>query len=311
MTPLRTAVLSIGVATAAGTGHAAYNFELDTFGVWKNFSPAAIQTPADLMSLPPTFYDAFNDLNVPPSAPNYLNGNPASYGMLGSMGPEVVLGGAGILNLNSAGTQPNSWGTALQQAILISDIDPNSLAGLKQGNTSFAVGGIFNLINPGANDGSYGIRLTDAGISNGDDIVSLTVKGRADGGAVVDFYSFNNATNVSTLIDRQVLNTQHDQIGLGLVYIDPDAAGPLAKSVYGAYFFLDDDVPSAFNYMAGNVDIFHGEVFTRAAFYAADTNPAPVPEPAEYLLMLAGLGLVSWRATRRQASSAALPPQAI
>lgn len=298
--PLTTCIISLGCLLNVGPAQAAYNFQIDTFALWKNFDPTTLTSPGALLTTVPIYYDNFADLNGPPSAPNYLNGNSASYILHGGMGPEAIVGGAGIVNLNSADALPNVWGTPLQQAILTIDTNPANLAGLKQGNSSFAVGGIFNFANPGTTGGSYGVRLTDAGLSNGDDIISLSIKGRGDGAAVLDFCAYDNNTNVCTLIDRQVLQINHEQIALALGYMDPDGIGPLAKSVYGAYFYLDNDVPSSLYGMQGNADIFHGEVFTRAAFFAADTSPVPVPEPAEYALMLAGLGLVGWRAHNRR-----------
>jgi hypothetical protein len=287
-------------ATLLAGSAQAYSFQMDTFAVWKNFNPAGLTSPTGLLTTPPIFYDNFADLNTPPSAPNFTvlsGGGTASYAMFGSMGPESIIGAQGILTLNSTGAVPNAWGTPLQQAILGTDVTSSTTLGLKQSNTNFVVGGIFNLINPGNSIGSYGVRFTDTGAGNGNDIVSLSVHGDVNGGAVIQFSSFDNTTGVRNVISQQTL-ASHQQIGLGLTYIDPDGAGAAPKAVYAAYFYLDNDAPTAFINMAGSADLFHGETFTRAALFATATNP--VPEPAEYALMLVGLGLVGWAVRRKQ-----------
>lgn len=295
MHPLTRKALPLCATLLAGSAQA-YSFEMDTFAVWQNYNPALVTTPADLMNplkAIPNFYDNFSPTDSPLSL---FSG--ASYSTFGSIGPESVIGGQGILTLNSAGAVPNAWGTPLQQAILTTDVTSSTTSGLKQSNANFAVGGIFNLINPGNSIGSYGVRFTDAVSGGGNDIVSLSVHGRTDGGAEIRFSSFDNTTGIHTNISRQVLDTGHQQISLGLTYIDPDGVGAAPKAVYAAYFYLDNDVPTSFINMAGSADLFHGETFTRAALFAAATNP--VPEPAEYALMLVGLGLVGWAVRRKQ-----------
>jgi hypothetical protein len=280
-------------ATLLAGSAQAYSFQMDTFAVWKNYDPTLVTTPTDLLNpfkAIPSFYDNFDPANTPFSLfPS------ASYSPFGSVGPESVIGGQGILTLDSTGTVTNAWGTPLQQAILTTDMDPNSAVGLKNGSTNFVVGGIFNLINPGNNagSGSYGIRFTDAVSGGGNDIVSLSVHGDINGGAVIQFSRFDNITGLRSVISQQTL-VSHQQIGMGLTYIDPDGVGLAPKAVYAAYFYLDNDVPTAFINMSGSTDLFHDETFTRAALFAAATNP--VPEPAEYALMLVGLGLVGWAA---------------
>ncbi|MCU0841365.1 MAG: PEP-CTERM sorting domain-containing protein [Thiobacillaceae bacterium] len=292
-------ITALATCLTAGASHA-YTFQIDTFAVWKNVDQSAIGNPIDLLTTPPVFYDNFADLAAPPSAPNYTplgGGGAAMYGVFGSVGPETIIGGQGILTLDSSGTTPNDHGVLVQQATLLTNIDPASPVGLKQVSTNFAVGGVYNLINPGNNPGSYGVRLTDITVGTGNDTVSLSVHGTTAGGAVIQFSRFDNNTGMRSILDQQALETGHDQIGLGLTYADPD--GPDPKAVYAGYFYLDNDAPSGFTGMNGYTQIFNGEVFTRPAFYAALTPPVPIPEPAEYALLLAGLGLIGWRVRRR------------
>lgn len=294
-------LLPLTLLLMSGVVHA-YSFQMDTFAVWKNFNAGSINTPSDLLNpllAPPNFYDNFADLNAPPSAPNFTplgGGGATEYAMFGTMGPEAVINNQGILTLDSLNTTLNNFGTPVQQAILKTNVDPNSTAGLKQGSTNFAVGGIFNFINPGNAKGSYGIRFTDASVGNGNDIVSLSIHGRINGKAVIQFSDFDSTTGTRTVISQQVLDSSHQQIGLGLAYLDPAGAEP--KAVYATYFYLDNDAPTAFFGMNGSAVLFDGENFTRAALFAADTNTVAVPEPAEYALMLAGLGLVAWAVRR-------------
>jgi hypothetical protein len=207
------------------------------------------------------------------------------------MGPEA----GGLLTLDSADALDNGAGLLFQQAILNTNVDPGSSSGLKQGTTNFAVGGIFNLANPGNAAGAYGVRFTDAGATDGNDIVSVSVHGKTDGGGVVQFSSFDSTTGLRTLLGEHALDTNHEQIGLGLTYVDPDGDAP--KAVYAAFFYLDNDVPTPFIDLDGSATLFHDESFTRAAFFAAAAQP--VPEAETWTLLLAGLGLVGVAARRR------------
>lgn len=285
--------LPLCAAFLAGNTHAT-SFTMDTFAVWRNFNAAAVNDPTDLLTTVPLFYDDFTDGAPPPVAPNFTAGTPASYTLLGSMGAES----GGLLTLDSSGAVDDGSGLLVQQAILNTNVDSGSGSGLKSGTTNFAVGGIFNLINPGNSVGSYGVRFTDAGAGNGNDIVSLSVHGQTDGTGVIQFSSFDSTTGIRTLLDQQALDINHEQIAVGLTYADPDGdPGVLPKAVYAAFFYLDNDVASSAFLMQNGTTLFHGETFTRAAFFTAATNP--VPEPEAYAMMLAGLGLVGFAARRR------------
>lgn len=293
-------IATLAAALAAGPAHAAYTFEIDRFAVIIDniLTTPRHETPAALLGTSPIFADEF-DNGTPPQL------EPANYVMHGTMGPEAN----GLLSLDSSGAVQNAQGTYVQQAIWNQVLD-NEFPPIMVG--------VFNFDNPGTAGGGYGVRFTDVGIGNSNDIVSLTVRGRTDGLAVVDFARYNLNTNVYTLIDRQVLELHHDQIGLVLANtdpddtgLDPDTANDNDPGVYAAFFYLDDGVlnsskppfspEGSFHVMDGSTTLYDGESFTRAAFFAADMGavPVPVPEPATYAMLLAGLGLTGW-VVRRQ-----------
>lgn len=275
-----------------------YSFELDSFWVFKNVDPAALDTPSGLIAAAPIFVDDFSNGALPGTAGDvhfFSNGNPATYTLSGAVGPET----GGRLSLGLSGMVPNAFGNLRTNVTLNTDTSTDPTKGLKVENSNFAVVGVWDLINPGNSNGSYGVRFNDSiGGTVGNDIVSLAVQGRADGQAVVSFLHFNNTDGSSTLLDRQVLDSSHEQIGLGMAYMDTDGNG--TKEVGAGYFYIDGGVLSDFYSMNADAYIFHGEGSTRAAFYVADSLPAPVPEPAEYLMMLAGLGLIGFAVRRRQ-----------
>lgn len=303
-TPILIAALAAGLA--AGTGHAAYTFQIDEFAVWKNLDPAAINTPADLLLTPPIFHDRFDNGRVPPDDNSdctnpalclyFSNGSLANYGIVtgSTVGPEA----GGKLTLDSGGAMPNNLGTLRQQVTLLSNNsnaappDASASLGLKAWNNNFVVGGIFDFANPGNGPGAYGVRFTD----NDNDQVSLVVRGREDGRAVASFQR-GTSTTPAVVLDTMLLETGHAQIALALAYGDAD--GDSSKEVGAAFFYLDGVNYSPFHVFNTYTHIFDGENWTRAAFVAIDSGPLPIPEPATYALMLAGLGLVGWRVGRR------------
>lgn len=303
---------ALGLALLAGPSHAvvgSYAFQIDSFWVFKNIDPAVIDDPAALLAVQPVFVDHFDNGRVPPNdnTPDntlfFTNGTPASYGVSGTVGPEAD----GRLTLDSGGFVDNGYGTLRSNVNLNTNNnntsdpnDPNYSLGLKAWNDNFFVVGVWDFVNPGNGKGSYGVRFNDSsGGVTGNDVVSLAVQGATNGGAVISFLHFNNVDGTSTVLDRAVLETHHQQIALGLGYLDTDGNG--TKEVSAGYFFIDNGMPGPLITSDASIQIFHDENWTRAAFYAADTNPVPIPEPSEYALMLAGLGLVGLAARRRRA----------
>lgn len=282
----------------------------DSFWGFKNVDPSVLDDPSALLAIQPVFVDHFdngrvphND-NTPDNTPFFTNGTPASYSVFGTVGPEQD----GRLILDSSGFVDNDYGTLRSNDTLNTNTnnttdpnDPSYKLGLKAWNTNFFVVGVWDFTNPGKGKGSYGVRFNaSSGGGTGDDVVSLAVQGReGDGGAVISFLHFDNSNGKSTVLDRAVLETGHDQIALALGYLDTDGNG--SKEVGAGYFFIDSGMPGQLNALDATIPIFNGENWSRAAFYAADTNPVPVPEPSEYALLLAGLGLVGLAARRRRA----------
>lgn len=307
-------IATLGLALLTSSAHAVmptdYSFQLDRFFVFKNIDPAALGTPAALMATTPLFKDDFDNGYVPADpldTHTFSNGNAASYSatyvVANLIGTEEV---GGKLSLSSSDMANNGFGTFRTNVNLntnTSDLPADADKGLKVGDTNFFVAGVWDLTNPANNlngMGSYGVRFNDSfGGVTGNDVVSLSVQGREDGQAVVSFLHFNNVTGTSDLLERQVLDTSHQQIALGLGYMDLDGLGTMG--VGAGYFYIDGTTPSDFHTMSATTEIFHGETWTRAAFFAANTSPVAVPEPADYAMMLAGLGLIGFVVRRRQA----------
>src|SRR5262249_42564261 len=104
--------------------------------------------------------DTFSDGNAPPSAPNFGNGNPASYATSGTFvetGDHVLLDSSNAVPINGVGTSAPLIGNT---ATLLTDISSDQNLGLKKGN-DFTVEGRFELIVPDDLREGYGIRLTD------------------------------------------------------------------------------------------------------------------------------------------------------
>ncbi|MHB1084863.1 MAG: PEP-CTERM sorting domain-containing protein [Thiobacillus sp.] len=308
--PMHTKLIAaLGLSLLAGSAHAIdtdYAFQIDSFFVFKNVDPAALDDPTTLAATAaPIFMDGFDNGYVPGDSLDthtFSNGTTATYGV--STGSVVGPEGNSKLSLSYSGMVDNGYGTLRTNVNLntnASSDGANAGLGLKQGNDNFAVVGVWDLTYIGNNMGSYGIRFNDSiGGVTGNDIISLGVQGREDGQTVVSMLHFDNVTGTSSVLSRQVLEAGHQQIALGLGYLDTDGNG--TKEVGAGYFYLDDNglTPSIFYDMNATTQIFHDESWTRAAFYAANSNITPVPEASQYAMMLAGLGLIGFVVRRRQ-----------
>jgi hypothetical protein len=256
-------------------------FTIDTFAVEKNGTTI--------------FLDEFDDGNPPPSAPNFSNGNPATYFTLGNPGPEST-GDRGTLQLDtSQGAETTSAVTGdpilMQRNRLSTNINNEDLSrGLKI-DDDILVLGLYDFIAPEANREGYHIRLTDFDSTNPNpnDNVQLGVRRSESGDVSVVFREGDFDNNVFNILGQYALTMSDfaffDQIALGLYTEAND------NSVHAAFALLDYDnvVSDIFWEFDATGNIFDGENWTRAAFFAARA----VPEPGSLALLaigLAGLG---------------------
>ncbi len=258
----------------------AYTYYIDEFYVVKNGTEI--------------FRDSFDDGVPPPSAPNYVNGDPAQYFMGGTMGPES----GGQLTLDSSGAifYPNPGGDPflIQRARLNTNIDQTDLdRGLKIDDT-FSVTGVFDLIPSSVQRETYGVRFDDAAPDNTvNDLILLTVGRSATDNLFISFRELDYEAGEVRYIDSALLDTNHDQIALTLMRETLDS-----NTITAYWTYIDSGVWGTTFQFTNTVDIFDGENFTRPGFSAH----TPVPLPGAVWLFGSGLaGLFGLR--RRVANS--------
>lgn len=246
------------------------------------------------------FLDPFDDGNVPPSSESaYPDGQQASYLTLPNplVGPEQN----GRVEMDTAdGVLTTSYSTGVpllfQRARVATNtsVDPNNSSGLKQDHT-FEVRGLFDLTEPTFNQEFYGIRLTDYGVPTPNDIAYLRVVKNTVGAWQVQFAEITGVGGLN-LIDNFLLTgvallDQYEQIALMLTKSDE------ASSLITASFELIDtdlSLPNLLFDMGGSSQIFDGERWTRAGFFAGRVVPVPAP------LLLIGFGMLGIIYRRRK-----------
>ncbi len=240
------------------------------------------------------FDDTFG--NGPPPIGGSFNGTPVAFATSGSTWTDVN----GKAVLSASGATANSVGFDSVSALLITNTSPQgtgagqSNLGLKE-NATFTVSGTFDLaIPPTGTNGGYGIELTNqTPTQSPTEVVQVEVQGTNSGGAAVNLYQANFATDTFTLLQSITLTSQqlasNTEIKLDLNHNTAGASTITASFELGngasfgaANSFSPATTPHAFNL----------QTYTRAAVFAFGA-----PTPSIYGTAQAGQMLTAIPAT--------------
>lgn len=233
------------------------------------------------------FYcDTFSDGAESPAGGQFFNGATGSYGVLGSYpaGAEA----AGRLSLDSALGGPfvnaAGGGRSLQRSVLLTDANPASPAGLKQGLHTFGVYGVFDLTLPPAIGDGYGILINDSGPGGGTSSIDLLLRHDEDGNVVIRL-------QLQDFIQHQILTLERDLLivpdGADQIEFRLQRADLATNTISAAYRFIDGSQASAFIEMQATVPFFQHTSWARGGFFATQK----IPEPG--MLALLGLALAA------------------
>lgn len=250
------------------------------------------------------FTDGFADGNAPPSAPNFPNGDPASYSVFGTFvaGSES----SGLLRLNSAdgGLTQNALGEGrlTLRAALNSNIDPSNLVNGLKIDDRLGLTGLFNLTSlTGPLINGYGIRFSDRNAAGVNQAAELNVRFNPVTGKVEVRYVLQDF-NTSQIFERGLADfappNGADQILLQLARPDTgfDGINYTNTNFFASYSYLQGGNIVGGGLFETPISLFQGENFVRAEFLAFES--LPVPEPGT--LALLGLGFAGMAAMRRR-----------
>lgn len=303
------ASLAVLASASAMPAAAAYQFHLETFSVARGFPDGASALDAFNLSASVPFVDEFDDGNPPPDLSSVWNADQNSDGTPdfsyfvdaasnGTVGPEVA---PEMLRLDSSNgvVAADADGNLRNRQIVLLNAQPGT--GLSK-DVTFAAGVNYQWSIPGL-DQDYGVRVQDrnAGIA-GDDVITLRVHGLGNGQAEIELLRAVYETSNGLALGNHTIAAQTIAapanaafIALGLVH---NFAG--SDDLYAGWYFSDANyiqIDGSLGGFAAAATLFHGETSGyRAGFVVSE----PVPEPAEYALMLAGLALVGWAARRKR-----------
>jgi hypothetical protein len=242
------------------------------------------------------YRDSFSDGAPPPSGGTFFSGVSGSYGVLGSYptGSES----RGLLTLNSAFGGPyvnaNGGGRVLQRSTLLTDVDPETQAGLKKAFHTFSVFGLFDLTIPSSRGDGYGISVSDGGPLGATEAIDLFVRREENNNVVIRLQEqdFLNSMINTLELDLLAAPLGADQIELRL------QRGDLATGLLTAsYRFWDNgSAITDFIVMSKAADFFTTNGWARGNFFAVQA----IPEPGTLGIVLLAAGLLAFvRSLRR------------
>jgi hypothetical protein len=308
-TPRFAVALAAGVLLSASAhGYTAF---IDTFQILRTNTNAG---PATLGGF---FFDDFTGSGPPPSAPNFLNGSPASYGVLGTFPPGAEAGGKlaldtdlGAIVLNATGQPRQVLRATLQTTTFPPDRTGPDPGGFDPGlyrHHEFQVSGRFDLAAlPNAAGQLFGIEVNDdffdpttSTFRAADERLQVQIQRASDPADTTVYIALvKQVFSAGTLevLNRQPLpappaSTTPDQIAIGLGHLA--GTGTFA---HGYRYFQNGAPLGDIVTLPGAATMFAGENFVRAAFVASQV---PIPEPGTYAMLLAGLAMLGWVARRR------------
>jgi VCBS repeat-containing protein len=238
------------------TPHAAqYSFRIQEFKVTRTGNDAF------------TFDDSFDDGNAPSGSASYAT--TGSFVETPSNGGFVTMDAAHAVAVNSVGTGAAFEGN-FATLLTSTSTAPGASPDLRQ-SSDFTVEGVFDLINPTELRQGYGIRLTDrVGNVLGNDTLDLMVRKAGNGVVAVQLRHLDQAGDSVTTVESIALTPkpQEDHILLRLSHVANSTAVSASFDLYAGNSY------SRTVTFTGTDDIFHGETFTRAGFFADSPSPS-------------------------------------
>jgi hypothetical protein len=248
------------------------------------------------------FNDSFDDGLAPPSAPNFPNGQSASYNVFGAFSSES----GGRLRLASAdgGLTFNAIEQSRRtlRSVLVTNVDSaNLVSGLKVDDT-LSVSAIYDLATPtGPLINGYSVRFSDRDAGGVKQTADLQVVWRPEGGALVRSLHQDFEANCVCVLDSDSLAAPAGADQIRLTITRPDAG---AANFFASWSYLANGAVVGGGASATPAVLFQGENFVRAEFLAFEAVNAPIPEVSTGWLTLAGLLVAGFAARRARGGSA-------